>query len=348
MVFWKRHETKDIFTEIFEKVYSKLECNLIYVFLCGGACENGSNQIRNDIKELLEKESNNKIKVLYPEELFFEKDKKSLTEIFKEDDLLHLETILAHNSNIVCIICESFGSATELGAFTNYKKIDDNVLLDKIVAVTYEEYEKDKPSFISEGPIKRIIQHDKKTGLNKFKLYKYTKDTPSEAIPKLKKDLTEELIDEFHKICIKNNKNSELNRIFLKESLPLNNFIGLSYLILLLIYFYEKLNNMELLNIIKIELNKLKILDFSEEKKKDENKKFDMYYKLSKRFLFEIQDFLIEDKNKQYCLTNKGLNHIRNNILNPLGIKIMDIDYIRMRIMHNQLYKKIKKGDYAS
>ena len=108
----------------------------MYVFLCGGDCKfNGSEknkQIRNAIKSKLENNADYKIKVLYPEELFFDDSKKNLSEYFKQRDLLELETILANNSNIVCIICESIGSATELGAFTNYRDPEKNELLDKL------------------------------------------------------------------------------------------------------------------------------------------------------------------------------------------------------------------------
>ena len=56
-----------IFTDIYEKIYSKLECEIIYVFLCGGNCEDTKNhQIRNVIKNNLENFSKKGIKVLYP------------------------------------------------------------------------------------------------------------------------------------------------------------------------------------------------------------------------------------------------------------------------------------------
>ena len=226
---YKYKPKSDVFNEIFTRIYSKLECNIIYVFLCGGDCKESkdhnkknNHQIRNKIKQFLEILSDNKVKVLYPEELFFEKGSKNITKFFKNRDLLELETILAHNANIVCIICESIGSATELGAFTNYREANNNALLDKLVAVTYKKYEKDKPSFISEGPIKRIVSLDKE----KWKLYEYDDDTKKEDYELNQQNLSKELIEKFKKICKKNNKNSK-NKIFLQPGEPIKNFIGL-------------------------------------------------------------------------------------------------------------------------
>lgn len=41
MITNKRHQQpkKSIFTDIFEKIYSPLECNIKYVSLCGGNCK---------------------------------------------------------------------------------------------------------------------------------------------------------------------------------------------------------------------------------------------------------------------------------------------------------------------
>ena len=327
-----------VFADIFNNVYSMLECNIIYVFLCGGACEKGSGQIRNDIKSLLEKYAKN-IQILYPEILFLKKGDKGIRDSFKEKDLLELETILAHNSNVVCIICESMGSATELGAFTNYKNIDKNILLDKLVAVTYRKYKKNEPSFISEGPIKRIVNRDK----NKYKIYELDDCTGSIEIPKIQEKLALELIEEFQKICIYNNSKDSRNCIFLQKGSELNSFIGLSYLILLLIYFYEKLTNPVLVKLLKTELAGLKILDFSLKK---DNKKFDSYYEISKVFLCEHME-LLHKADDDYTLTPKGLEFLKNDVFK--NIKNMEpntLDRIRMKILHKQLFKK--KGDYIS
>src|SRR5574344_103530 len=335
MILSKKHK-KSIFTDIFDKVYSKLECNIIYVFLCGGDCKNSEiHQIRDIVKSKIEEKSKN-IKILYPEELFFEDDKKTLSKYFRDKDLLELETILAHNSNIVCIICKSIGSATELGAFTNYKEIDKNELLDKLVAITYSKYEADKPSFISEGPIKRLTSKEHRS---RHKIYDYNDEIEDSQISKNQDKLTEDLISEFEKICKKNKKIIN-NRIFLQKNVSIKNFIGLAYLILLFIYFYDGISSKILKPILKDELKNLEISTVS---------KFEFYYPLAIRFLLNNQNYINQNsKTLDFYLTDNGSKYLKNKLLDLLNIKTSDIDYIRMRIMYNQMYKNKKKGDYIS
>lgn len=323
-------ETK-FFTEIFEKIYSQMECNIMYVFLCGGDCKfNGSEknkQIRNAIKSKLENNADYKIKVLYPEELFFDDSKKNLSEYFKQRDLLELETILANNSNIVCIICESIGSATELGAFTNYRDPEKNELLDKLVAVTYSKYQKDEPSFISEGPIKRL-KYTKKHS-TRHKVYEYEDHYNDNQIQASQNKLAQELVTEFHKICKINKKNVD-RRIFIQKNSNLKNFIGLAYLILWAIYFYGEISTQFKPHLEK-ELDKLGVKIMG---------KFDDYYKLAICFLLNNQEYIKKNKTKSvYVLTQKGIDYIKNEVLSCINIKQKDLDYIRMKIMYNQMYK---------
>ena len=324
----------DIFEDIFTKIYSKLECNIIYVFLCGGDCKSKEHQIRNNVKNLLEKYSDNRIKVLYPEDLFFEKGSKNITEYFRNKDLLELETILAHNANIVCIICESIGSATELGAFTNYREFSNNALLDKLVAVTYKKYEKYKPSFISEGPIKRIVSRDKE----KWILYNYDKDTKEEDFERHQQILSKDLINIFEKICKRNNKNSD-NKIFLQPEKPIKNFIGLAYLILLYLYFYESSTSAEMKPFFKEKFTKLHIPNLQE---------FDFYYRIAINFLLDNQGLIYKQNNLRFMLTESGKDYIKILLKTLINIKSNELDDIRTRIMYNKLYKNEKKGDYIS
>ena len=330
----KRKNT-NIFDEIFMDIYSKLECNIIYVFLCGGDCSNieENHQIRNAIKELLIEKSKNKIQVLYPEELFFDSASKNISKYFRKKDLLELETILAHNSNAVCIICESMGSATELGAFTNYRSIEKNELLDKLIAVTFSKYEKYKPSFISEGPIKRIVNRDKA----KWKLYKYEDGFDKNNISENQEYLSQELIEEIYKICKKNDKKS-YNKIFLQPNEPLKNFIGLAYFILIYLFFYNEVKSSDLKLILKDRFEQLQIRNLDS---------FDFYYRIAINFLVDNQNF-IEKMNSKYSLTSKGLFYIKGLLSEIESINQKDVDYIRIRTMHNNLYNKKKKGDYIS
>lgn len=323
-----------IFTDIYEKIYSKLECEIIYVFLCGGNCEDTKNhQIRNVIKNNLENFSKKGIKVLYPESLFFNKDGRTLASFFRKKDLLELETILANNSNIVCIICESYGSATELGAFTNYKEIDNNELLDKLVVVTYSKYKKDEPSFISEGPIKRLTYTKKKR--SQHKIYEYT-DEPKLTeceIKRNQKNLSLELIDEFKKICRQYKKQHD-SSLFLHSQKPIKNFIGLAYLILLLIYFYEYTKRDFIKVLITKELRKLEIKTTSE---------FELFYKLAINFLLEDQGYIeLKKRASSYCLTQKGLNYVKK-VLSSSKVNFKEVDDIRRNIMYNQMYKQLYK-----
>ena len=96
---------------IFDDVFCKTFTQSFFIFLCGGA---DKRHIRNKIRIQLE---TNGLQVLYPEDLFMDmlnRDKKA--------DLLEYENLLASNSDIVCIICESMGSAVELGAFIQNEK----------------------------------------------------------------------------------------------------------------------------------------------------------------------------------------------------------------------------------
>lgn len=141
--------------EIIKKIYEDVFCNTFskscYVFLCGGA---GKTHMRNKIRPLLEAEQ---FQILYPEDLFIEmlnKDKRS--------DLLEYENLLADNSDIICIICESIGSAVELGAFIQ----NENIKKKMVVAIN-QKYSRDK-SFVMMGPVK----HLKKTNEHSVVIFK--------------------------------------------------------------------------------------------------------------------------------------------------------------------------------
>lgn len=145
----------DSIDKIYTDIYKKINREYTDVFLCGGVSTN-ENCLRDWVRTELEK---NKIRVLYPEDLFMDilnKDKKM--------DLLSLENFLAENSDIICVMPESPGSLVELGAFTNNEQT-----LEKLFVIMDKYYEKQK-SFIMMGPIKyvsnqkgkeRIIFYDK-------------------------------------------------------------------------------------------------------------------------------------------------------------------------------------------
>lgn len=114
------------FTKIHDEIFAKSYEDTLYVFLCGGATDDC---IRDNIRVHLE---SNGIQVLYPEDLFMEmmnKDRKS--------NLLDYENILAESANSILLICESMGSAAELGAFVQSEQIRNKLIIgiEKSIAV---------------------------------------------------------------------------------------------------------------------------------------------------------------------------------------------------------------------
>ncbi len=141
--------------QIYNSIYQDVFCNTFskscYVFLCGGA---GNQHIRNKIRPILEREQ---FQILYPEDLFMDmlnRDKKA--------DLLEYENLLADNSDVICVICESYGSAVELGAF-----IQNGEIKKKLIIAINQKYAREK-SFIMMGPVK----HLKKMNNNGIVLYR--------------------------------------------------------------------------------------------------------------------------------------------------------------------------------
>lgn len=144
-------DTLSIYNAIYNDVFCNTYRQTCYVFLCGGA---GKDHIRNKTRVILEKRQ---LQILYPEDLFMEMLNRN-----KKADLLEYENFLAENADIICVICESMGSAVELGAFVQNKKIRD-----KMVVVINQKYARDK-SFIMMGPVKHI----KKNNPDQFVTYK--------------------------------------------------------------------------------------------------------------------------------------------------------------------------------
>ncbi|HBG2040852.1 TPA: retron St85 family effector protein, partial [Clostridioides difficile] len=154
---------------------------------------------------------NNKIRVLYPEDLFMDILSKN-----KSMDLLSLENLLADNSDVICIIPESPGSLVELGAFTNNEKTLENLFV-----VINEKYKAQK-SFIMTGPIKYIMNQK---GNNRITYYN---EDLNELITLLK--------IKFRKF-IKMSKN---------KTMDVNTIIGQYYFMQLVIYFTKHISNRDL------------------------------------------------------------------------------------------------------
>lgn len=146
------------FKEIYEKVFKQTYDESYYVFLCGGA---DHDCIRDNVRNILERRG---YQILYPEDLF-----SDAVYLNKREDLLTNENSLADNADVVCVICESIGSAAELGAFAQSETINQ-----RLVAGINQRYVRQK-SFIMLGPVRflkrnykgRVVFYDAKQ-LEKF------------------------------------------------------------------------------------------------------------------------------------------------------------------------------------
>ena len=96
----------------------------------------------------------------------------------KNSDLLEYENLLADSADVVCIICESMGSAVELGAFVQSEKFEQ-----KLIVCMNQKYARDK-SFIMMGPVKHL---EKK---NKEAVIRYKDTEPEKLGAALSKKMT--------------------------------------------------------------------------------------------------------------------------------------------------------------
>lgn len=116
--------------------------NEISIFLCGGSGK--EEKFRRKVGEKISsKLSNYKYSVYYPEDMFTE-----LILGHQKQDLLTLENLLADSASAVVILLKSPGTFTELGAFTNYKKLSN-----KLIVVIDPKFTR-KKSFINLGPVR--------------------------------------------------------------------------------------------------------------------------------------------------------------------------------------------------
>ena len=197
---------KKIHDEIFAKTYE----DTIYVFLCGGANETC---IRNRVRTHLE---SNGIQVLYPEDLFMEMLNKN-----KQSNLLDYENILARSANSILLICESMGSAAELGAFVQSEQIRNKLI------IGIEKKYRRQHSFIMDGPVKKLQT------LGKERLIVFDKSNLSE--------FEDSILSKYRFFSPKR------NTLFFKDSSPdfstLPEFISF---IPLIIYFYKEYSRKDL------------------------------------------------------------------------------------------------------
>lgn len=285
--------------EFFKRIYVDVFCNIFsksyYIFLCGGA---GKNNVRDKVRILLEEKN---FKVLYPEDLFMDMLNKN-----KKSNLFEFENLLAQNSDIVCVICESMGSAVELGTFAQSEEVRK-----KMVAAIEYKYSRDK-SFINMGPLKYLEK------LNKDSVAYYKKDNL--------KHFTDTLVRQFMRMIRRDKKevyNNSLDRL-----------AAFIVYIPLVVYFFQSISREELHSGIK------EMLVSSGVKLNKYNELFNatIKYLLKNRILLE--EYSLELNKEVYKLSAEGIDDtirmLKNNVKNGTT---MLYDNIRCDIMKEQFNK---------
>ena len=292
-------EISRIVKDIYEQIYCEFREQYIVVFLCGGASNSKSKNIRDKVRTLLENEKktlwNKPYKIFYPEDLLIEVINKT-----KEADLLSYEQFLANNSHVISIICESPGALVELGAFTN-----NEYTVDKVIAAVDKGRVKDK-SFIMLGPIKYLKKR------NKLNVVEYGQDEV-EFVRRLSKNIRE-------KSRLSGVRNSMIN---------LTTIIGMHYFIQLLLYFFKTLNSKELVAIIEY-ISKEEGITYSD---------FKVLFNAALKLLFQDKKIakITGDRYSSYKLTYNGFESMKLMISDCTRAGLCD--KIRVELMYNEFYK---------
>lgn len=134
-----------VIQKIYDMVFKRIRRTEIDLFLCGGMSTPNRKLCRDSLRDEIRSMKN--VAIYYPEDLFSEILAR------KKIDLFTLEKVLADNSDIIIIVCESPGSFTELGAFVN-----NSNTCRKVVAFIQSKYKNDK-SFINQGPLEYLKTH---------------------------------------------------------------------------------------------------------------------------------------------------------------------------------------------
>lgn len=288
-----------ILKEIYTEVYCRFKEQYIIVFLCGGSSNKYNKSIRDKIRPLLENERKRShwkkpYKIFYPEDLLIEVLNKT-----KEADLLSYEQLLANNSHMIVIVCESAGALVELGAFTN-----NEYTVDKVIAAVEKKRVKDK-SFIMLGPIKYLKKR------NKYSVTEYGENM-DEFVTRLSKNIRD-----------KNKMNKENNMI------KLSTIVGMHYFIQLILYYFKTLTSKELVSYIK----------YVSEEYGIKNKDFTVLFNAALKLLFQDEQIvkITGQQYSSYKLTEKGFKSMRK-MIDGCTISGA-CDKIRVSVMYNMFYK---------
>lgn len=290
---------KKIIRDIYFDIFSRFEEQYIIVFLCGGARNKNKKVLRDKIREILEKNTVRyygqlPFKIFYPEDLLIEVLNKT-----KDADLLSYEQLMANNSNIIAIICESPGSLVELGAFTN-----NQYTVGKVIAAIDKNRAKDK-SFIMLGPIKYLKK------LDKLNVIEYGSDEKAFA-GKLSKNIRE-----------------KFNKQKSGKKISISTIVGMHYFIELLLYCFKTLTSKELADIIQYIAgeNKIEINDFN------------VIFNAALKLLFKDEKIVkvSTQKYSSYQLSRKGYISMKKIISDCTRTWVCD--RIRVEIMYFDFYK---------
>lgn len=290
---------RKILEEIYTEVYCRFKEQYIIIFLCGGSSNKYNKSIRDKIRPLLENERKKyhwkkPYKIFYPEDLLIEVLNKT-----KEADLLSYEQLLANNSHMIVIVCESAGALVELGAFTN-----NEYTVDKVIAAVDKKRVKDK-SFIMLGPIKYLKKR------SKYSVTEYGQNM-DEFVTRLSKNIRD-----------KNKMNKENNMI------KLSTIVGMHYFIQLILYYFKTLTSKELVDYIK----------YVSEENGIKNKDFTVLFNAALKLLFQDEQIvkITGQQYSSYKLTEKGFESMRK-MIDGCTISGA-CDKIRVGVMYNMFYK---------
>lgn len=291
--------------KVIDSIYSNMFCDFreqyIIVFLCGGSSKKGQLSLRDKVRPLLEKSKKYyyqmPIKTFYPEDLLIEELNRN-----KSADLMTYEQLLADNSHIIAIICESAGALVELGAFTN-----NEVTVDKVIVAVNKNFEKNK-SFVMLGPVKYL----RRKGNANFLTYgKNTKDFAAGLAKMIR---------------------SKYRDSNITDGLKLDSIVGMNYYIQLLLYFFKSLDKRQLQECVEYtaKTNGVKI------------KNFRTVFNAALRLLFQEQYVINElfDGQDRCKLSKSGFWSIEKIIKNCQ--KGYLCDKIRIEIMYSRYYKAPK------
>jgi len=301
----------EIITRLYTRIYNKLRAYNTFIFLCGSGEKDST---RNLLRVELEKRF---YFVFYPEDLFMD-----MIAMNKNYDLLSFEELLADESDKIIVVCESIGSAAEMGAFVQNESTQK-----KLIICSDKDYKK-KKSFINIGPIK---YHE----LLKGSRYWFDK----KDVISLANDIDHELKLEIRrKILHEPKKLPEIDLVEQKPEITVNDELRMKDIITFLpiiIWFFEMIERQEVYTAL-YEL-------FIKNSKNKEEQKFKIRFNASINFLVKQRLIEIEYGDQKYNdklrLSQEGIKAVKRILTGPdLEGNAILIDQIRCDIINLSLY----------